>query len=115
MDIWPFPLLRNYATDRVLTELFFRFAKSEFRIVFDDPYTLKLKSNLGELNIWNSNRYYAWAMEGVFTPAIAELSKITWKDRLPSRAAVRQLRKAIERSRLLELNDISNSLADGRV
>jgi hypothetical protein len=117
--MWPFPMLRNYATDAMLTELFLSFARTKFSIVKNGTYELHLRGPMGEIKCWNANRWYAWAGQGAFTPTDAKEAAILWKDRMPSRAAVRTMRKAVEavevaRFRAAERGEIVLNLDDYR-
>jgi len=110
---------QNYATDAVVTELFHSFARTAFEVVRNGPYELHLRGPMGEIKCWNANRWYAWASEGTFTPADAKEAAILWKHRMPSRAAVRRMRKAVEtveiaRFRAAERGEIALNLDDCR-
>ncbi|UCV00276.1 hypothetical protein [Acidovorax radicis] len=50
----------------------------------------------GDLRFWSSNAYYAWASDGGLT---AEGQTISWSNEMPSRYAVRAMRKAVGRVR----------------
>jgi hypothetical protein len=93
MKFWPFPILRNYSTSNALTDLFLRFAGSpEVQFERIDNFYIKATCSAGTLVIWDENRWYAWAQTGVFTNAHGE--SVKWSNAMPSRYAVKKMRKA---------------------
>lgn len=117
--MWPFPIIRIYSTDAMLTELFLSFSRTDFEVVKNGTYDLHLRGPMGEINCWNANRWYAWAVKGTFKPADATEASILWNDRLPSRWAVRQMRRAVEaievrRFKAAERGEIMLNLDDYR-
>jgi hypothetical protein len=93
---WPFPLLRNYSEDASLTRLFLRIAAQPDLVVIDeDGYRMTVSCSLGRLSFWIENRYYAWANSGTWAPAFGFAA--SWRDAMPSRGAVRTMRRAVER------------------
>lgn len=94
---WPFPLLRNYGTSHDLSKLFMEFAEApDLHICRQEPHHIVVACSKGELRFWSANRYYAWANEGSLTAAG---KTIAWRDEMPSRYAMRAMRKAIELKR----------------
>lgn len=91
---WPFPLLRNNGTSPGLSKLFMEFAAApDLHICRQESHHIVVACSKGELRFWSANRYYAWASEGSLTAAG---KTVAWQDEMPSRYAVRAMRKAIE-------------------
>jgi hypothetical protein len=92
---WPLPMIRNYSEDASLTRLFLRIAaQPDLAVVDDDGYRTTVSCSLGRLSFWSENRYYAWAHSGTWEPAFGSAAE--WRDAMPSRGAVRAMRRAIE-------------------
>lgn len=95
LRVWPFPLLRNYQTSDALTELFFAFAaRDDLKVAKPDAHYMTLTCSMGRLTFWDANRWYAWASEGVFSTDGGGDQR--WSGEMPSRAAVRAMRQAID-------------------
>lgn len=98
LKFWPFPLLCNYASDKAVTALFLDFARSsDLELAAQDRHYLNLKCAIGSIRFWNANRYYAWAQDGCFESAAG--GKHYWRDEMPSRYAMREMRRALGRIR----------------
>jgi hypothetical protein len=103
MKFWPFPLIRNYMTDDALSVLFEQFAADpSLEVLSEEAYRIKLRGRLGVLEFWNANRWYAWASNGTFHPVGKTDNHMIWADVMPSRWAVRRMRKATFRVRRLQ-------------
>ena len=97
LKFWPFPLLRNYRASPDLSQLFLDFAAApDLTLVSAGPYRMTVSCARGELQFWSANAYYAWAKDGSWT---AEGKTVSWSDEMPSRYAVRAMRKAVSRVR----------------
>lgn len=95
MKVWPFPLIRSYHTSRGLTALFERFAEAPDMVVKEQGAVwLRLECSYGTLEIWNANKWYAWASQGKYVAPSGVA--IRWEDELPSRWAVRRMRQALD-------------------
>lgn len=93
-----FPIFRSDRTDRVLTELFLCFAETDFQIVEPENsnmYYTRLISPMGVLEFKHGSAYY-FGNKGSFTPSNKAVQTLRWEDRMPSRAAVKKLKKEIE-------------------
>lgn len=94
---WPFPIIRNHSTSSSLSRLFMEFAAaSDFEVVKTESHHTVVRCSRGELRFWTANAYYAWACTGELS---VDGKHISWKEEMPSRYAVRAMRKAIERVR----------------
>ena len=102
MRYWPFPLLRNYKTHPEVDAV--------VRLVLSCPdvevtecewphnhYSVA-SCSVGELRFWSGNGDYAYASDGIFTPADGS-DRTIWKDVMPSRWAVRRLMQLAEHTR----------------
>lgn len=95
MKFWPFPILRNYGERKRLTQLFTMFAESKnLRITKEDEYDICISCEYGDMKFWNKNQYYCWGFSGEFKDL--EGRKFRWVGSLPSRYAVRAMRKALD-------------------
>jgi hypothetical protein len=96
--IWPFPLVRNYRTNKHLSALFLEFARrDDLNVTSMGAHNTKVSCPLGTLKFWTGNAYYAWADEGSFEkPGSAP---VHWVGQMPSRWAVLKMANAIDRQR----------------
>ena len=93
---WPFPLIRNNPTSAALDRIFLAFAlAADLRIVRVEPHRIVVTCHLGELRFWSANAYYAWASEGHYF-ARGATEKEFWANEMPSRYAVRKMRKSLD-------------------
>lgn len=100
MKFWPFPIVRNYEENACLTALFLMFAKSKnLKIIARDRHYIVVKTEHGTLKFWSANMFYAWASDGEYQAIDGRRQK--WFSVMPSRYAVRVMRKAL-RHRLVE-------------
>lgn len=99
LSIWPFPVMREAPTNTGLTALFLAFAQRDDLSVGHDQYNdhMKVSCAMGSLKYRLSSSPGRVASSGTFqlTGGPAE----TWNDELPSRWAVRQLVRAVNRKR----------------
>jgi hypothetical protein len=93
---------RSYRSDERVTEAFLLMAESpdldvtpEDSGVGDIPYYVIVSSPIGELRFWNANQWYAWANQGEFKSATAPEQNFKWRGVMPSRQAVRKMRRRI--------------------
>lgn len=97
IKFWPFPILRNNRTSSSLSRLFLEFAAAaDLEVVKTESHHTVVRCSRGELRFWSANAYYAWANVGEL---LVDGREISWQDEMPSRYAVRSMRKAIERVR----------------
>ena len=97
MKFWPFPLYCSYSQNKRLTQCFLDFAAcNDLSLVNYDHYNVVVKCLLGTLEFWITNKYYAWASNGMLTLADKSVAPIKWKDVMPSRYAMMKMRKAIK-------------------
>lgn len=101
MNIWPFPVIRNYPTSAVVDGIFQRVFRCDDlqiqRCSLAPKYFVVATSEAGSLRFWNANHFYAWAAEGSFVPS-DNSDEIRWKEVMPSRWTVRKFSKIVERA-----------------
>ena len=101
MKFWPFPMHRLYPTSKPLTQVFLAFAEAADLVLHEprplvDSHFHTVSCALGELRFWSANEYYAWASEGALNrTTFLEDDARSWKDEMPSRWAVKQMRERI--------------------
>lgn len=101
--IWPFPLYRNCETEPWVSALIEQIAGADvFSVLFDGEHWMLIETEHGTLELWNANRWYAWASQGCFTDN--DGNSLVWKEKMPSRWAARKLRRRIGKWRPEALN-----------
>lgn len=94
MKFWPFPLLRNYPADPSITKVFDAFSASKkLRVLSIDAYRATVTCEIGELQFWCANKYYAYGSEGRFEAKDGVIFE--WSGGMPGRASVRGMAKAL--------------------
>lgn len=96
-EFWPFPLIRNNSTSPLLTALFLKFVRSDhLKLVGQNTHWTLVSCEHGEMKFWSANAYYAYAHCG--SVKSEDLRHVfEWASDMPSRYAVRQMAKAVER------------------
>ena len=95
--IWPFPLLRNYPTSESLSSIFLEVANSKLEVLDTIRGRTTIRCPLGKITFWSDNPYYAWASEGSIVYPSGKV--VRWRNIMPSRWAVRQMVRAIDKAR----------------
>lgn len=99
---------RLYPTDKRISEVFMLVAKrpetvTAFKggVYTDDRYYVVAVCDLGVLEFWHENRWYAWASNGKWAPV--DGNGFEWHHRMPSQAAIRAMRRVVKRDGLLDI------------
>lgn len=89
------PIIRNYKTSNGLTKYIKQQLHIEIEKVNTGKHRTEIKFKDGSvLNLWTSNKMYAYASDGDVTKADGD--KFSWSSEMPSRLVNLKLLKAIE-------------------
>lgn len=95
MKFWPIPPFRVHETEKRITDLFLMFSDTDdLKIIKEEPHHVTIRCKHGTMRFWDANHYYGWASDGEFSGTDGTSAR--WNRQMPSRYAVREMRKALE-------------------